>query len=62
MDGITHIFNMDIPERPKDYLHRAGRTGRNCKKGAVISLLSAREAVWLGKIENELKIKIEKRK
>ena len=62
MDGITHIFNMDIPEKPKDYLHRAGRTGRNGMKGTVISLLSAREAVWLGKIENELKISIEKRK
>jgi superfamily II DNA/RNA helicase len=59
MDGITHIFNMDIPEKSKDYLHRAGRTGRNGMAGSVISLATDREAVFLKKIERELKIKIE---
>ncbi len=60
MDKITHIFNMDIPEKSKDYLHRAGRTGRNGKDGVVISLATEREATFLKKIERELKIKIEK--
>ncbi|MCK4565387.1 MAG: DEAD/DEAH box helicase, partial [Verrucomicrobia bacterium] len=26
--GVTHIFNYDAPSSSKDYLHRAGRTGR----------------------------------
>ena len=60
MDGITHIINMDIPEKSKDYLHRAGRTGRNGKKGFVISLSTSREAVFLKKIGRDLKIEIEK--
>ncbi len=60
MDKITHIFNMDIPEKSKDYLHRAGRTGRNGKDGVVISLATERETTFLKKIERELKIKIEK--
>ena len=61
MDKITHIFNMDVPEKSKDYLHRAGRTGRNDKEGVVISLATDRETAFLKKIERELKIKIEKR-
>lgn len=61
MNGITHIFNMDIPEKGKDYLHRAGRTGRNGMDGVVISLATDRETAFLKKIERELKIKIEKR-
>jgi superfamily II DNA/RNA helicase len=61
MDEITHIFNMDIPEKSKEYLHRAGRTGRNGREGAVISLSTVREASFLKKIERELEIRIEKR-
>ena len=40
MEGITHIINMDIPEKSKDYLHRAGRTGRNGKKGFVMAVIT----------------------
>lgn len=61
MDEITHIFNMDIPEKSKEYLHRAGRTGRNGKEGTVISLATEREVTFLKRFERELKIRIEKR-
>ena len=58
MDGITHIFNMDIPEKPNDYLHRSGRTGRNSMEGIVISLVTSRELPFLKNIQKELKINI----
>ena len=58
MDGITHIFNMDIPEKPNEYLHRAGRTGRNNQKGLVLSLVTLHEIPFLKNIQRELKIKI----
>ena len=58
MDGITHVFNMDIPEKPNDYLHRAGRTGRNSMEGIVISLVTFRELPFLKNIQKELKIRI----
>lgn len=41
--GITHIFNYDIPADPKDYLHRAGRTGRAGNEGMCISIVTVRE-------------------
>jgi superfamily II DNA/RNA helicase len=62
MDGITHVFNLDIPEQSNDYLHRAGRTGRNGQAGMVISLATAYEDSMLQDIENKLKITIERKR
>lgn len=59
MDGITHVFNMDVPEDPKDYLHRAGRTGRNGREGLVMTLSTEQELVLLKAIEKALQIKID---
>jgi superfamily II DNA/RNA helicase len=47
MDGVSHVFNMDIPEDPKKYLHRAGRTGRMGVAGIVVSLATPREQEFL---------------
>lgn len=43
VDGITHIFNLDIPEDSKNYLHRVGRTGRAGEKGTAISIVTENE-------------------
>jgi len=56
IQGITHIFNLDIPEDPQLYLHRVGRTGRAGNSGTAISLASIREIPYLKKIENSFKI------
>ncbi len=56
--GVTHIFNVDIPAQSKDYLHRAGRTGRAGANGYCISLMSGEEQKIARRYERELKIKI----
>jgi len=56
--GVTHIFNLDLPEDPKGYLHRAGRTGRMGEPGTVVSIVTEREVPFLRKCERDLKIKI----
>lgn len=61
MPGIPIVFNVDIPENSNDYLHRAGRTGRNSQEGVVISLVTDYELQSLKKIEKDLKIHIEKK-
>ncbi|MFA6309195.1 MAG: DEAD/DEAH box helicase [Clostridia bacterium] len=43
IQGITHIFNLDLPEEPKDYLHRVGRCGRNGNQGFAISIVTEKE-------------------
>lgn len=40
---ITHVFNMQLPEIPEQYIHRIGRTGRADKEGVAISFVSPKE-------------------
>ncbi|WP_297518428.1 DEAD/DEAH box helicase [uncultured Clostridium sp.] len=41
--GLTHIINLDIPEDPKNYLHRVGRVGRAGEKGIAYSIVDKSE-------------------
>ncbi|MBN1376892.1 DEAD/DEAH box helicase [Candidatus Woesearchaeota archaeon] len=43
IEGVTHIYNFDIPKEPGDYVHRIGRTARAGKKGLVINILSSND-------------------
>jgi superfamily II DNA/RNA helicase len=39
IDAVPVVVHFDMPEDPKDYIHRSGRTGRAGMKGTVISLI-----------------------
>lgn len=53
---VTHIINLDIPEEPVYYLHRAGRTGRKGQPGIAISIVTAYEEKWIHKYERTWKL------
>jgi ATP-dependent RNA helicase RhlB len=38
IDGVTHVFNYDLPQDPEDYVHRIGRTARAGASGKGFSL------------------------
>ncbi|WBW97062.1 DEAD/DEAH box helicase [Oceanirhabdus sp. W0125-5] len=59
--GLTHVFNLDIPEDFKEYVHRAGRTGRAGKSGMVVSIATEIEVAQLKKISKKFNIKIEEK-
>lgn len=40
VDGVSHIFNYDLPNIPEAYVHRIGRTARAGRSGHAISLRS----------------------
>ncbi len=61
IENITHIINLDIPEEPNFYLHRAGRTGRAGKVGSSISIITNYEEKLIKKYEKVLNIKITKK-
>ena len=45
VEGISHVFNYDVPSYPEDYLHRIGRTGRAEATGDAITFVSYEE-IW----------------
>ncbi|QUH27087.1 DEAD/DEAH box helicase [Serpentinicella alkaliphila] len=55
---VSHIFNMDLPLNPVDYLHRAGRTGRMNKKGQVYNIVRDREKFIMFKMMKKLNIDV----
>lgn len=43
---IECVVNYDLPQRPEDYIHRIGRTGRGAKvEGTSISLVTSQDSV-----------------
>lgn len=60
VEGVTHVFNYDIPLDAESYIHRIGRTGRAGTKGLAITFYSSADKPNLEKIEKELNIKIQK--
>jgi ATP-dependent RNA helicase RhlE len=38
VDGVSHVFNFDLPNVAESYVHRIGRTGRAGAAGSAVSL------------------------
>jgi ATP-dependent RNA helicase DeaD len=58
VQGITHVFNLDIPSKGKDYLHRVGRTGRAGTQGVAVSVLVRPEVRLVKQFERDFCISI----
>ncbi|EAU53794.1 DEAD/DEAH box helicase [Mariprofundus ferrooxydans] len=51
IDGVTHVFNYDLPEDAENYVHRIGRTARAGAAGTAISFSCERFCFGLPDIE-----------
>jgi superfamily II DNA/RNA helicase len=38
VQGLSHVFNFDVPHHPEDYVHRIGRTGRAGREGRAFTI------------------------
>ena len=47
IDGVTHVFNYDLPNEPESYVHRIGRTGRAGKNGVAYAFCDESESGYL---------------
>ena len=61
IEDVTHIFNFHMPRDPKDYLHRAGRTGRKGQSGMVISIVTESDLELIRRYEKALGITISRK-
>lgn len=59
IEGVTHVFNYDIPREIEYYIHRIGRTGRAGETGIAISLVSDKEVTQMEKIQKNVGITIQ---
>lgn len=48
--GVTHVFIYELSDDPDVFVHRSGRTGRQERKGEVITLVTKRELGILNRI------------
>ncbi|PKO06067.1 MAG: RNA helicase [Chloroflexi bacterium HGW-Chloroflexi-3] len=51
IQGVSHVFNYDIPFEAEEYIHRIGRTGRAGAKGVAISLITGNEMFRIRRFE-----------
>jgi superfamily II DNA/RNA helicase len=58
VDGISHVFNYDLPNIPESYVHRIGRTARAGADGVAISFCDAEERPYLRDIEKLIRMSI----
>ncbi|MFM1920024.1 MAG: hypothetical protein RLZZ303_1658 [Candidatus Hydrogenedentota bacterium] len=54
IQGVSHVFNYDIPRTYDDYVHRIGRTGRASAKGHAVTFVSPEDVKELRDIETGL--------
>ncbi|WP_033925501.1 DEAD/DEAH box helicase [Sphingomonas sp. 35-24ZXX] len=57
INGVSHVFNYDLPNVPEQYVHRIGRTARNGADGIAIAFVSNDERPLLKDIEKLTKVK-----
>ncbi|MBR6651909.1 MAG: DEAD/DEAH box helicase [Anaerotignum sp.] len=61
IEGVTHVINLDVPEEPTHYLHRAGRCGRKGLEGTAITIVTPYERKWVHKYEKAWGLKFEQK-
>jgi superfamily II DNA/RNA helicase len=51
VQGLSHVFNFDVPHHAEDYVHRIGRTGRAGREGRAFTLATPEDGKAVAAIE-----------
>lgn len=62
IEGMSYVFNYDVPEDAESYIHRIGRTGRAGKDGVAITFVAPKDQRTLADIEQGIEMKIQKQR
>lgn len=54
ISGVSHVFNVSVPQDTETYVHRSGRTGRAGNKGICVTLVTPEEDRYFKKIQQDL--------
>ncbi len=58
IQGLSHVFNFDVPMNAEDYVHRIGRTGRAGKSGRAYMLATPGDDKFMSGIRSLIKKEI----
>ena len=58
INGVSHVYNYDMPESAEGYIHRIGRTGRAGEDGYTYLFSAPKDKFLLDAIEKKIKCKI----
>jgi superfamily II DNA/RNA helicase len=50
IQGLSHVFNFDVPIHAEDYVHRIGRTGRAGREGRAFTLAAPEDGRFVAAI------------
>ncbi|MEK3881660.1 DEAD/DEAH box helicase [Paenibacillus sp. PL2-23] len=59
VEGVTHVYNYDMPLDGESYIHRIGRTGRAGQSGMAVTLATPYDASKLASIERSINARLE---
>jgi superfamily II DNA/RNA helicase len=51
IQGLSHVFNFDVPHHAEDYVHRIGRTGRAGREGRSFTLAAPEDGKAVAAIQ-----------
>src|SRR6202012_4248811 len=51
IQGLSHVFNFDVPYHAEDYVHRIGRTGRAGREGRSFTLAAPEDGKSVAAIQ-----------
>ncbi|WP_341278450.1 DEAD/DEAH box helicase [Paenibacillus sp. FSL H8-0537] len=54
VEGVTHVYNFDVPQDSEIYIHRIGRTGRAGHQGTAVTLSSPHDRGAVAHIERSI--------
>lgn len=60
IEGITHVYNYDVPRDVDYYIHRIGRTGRAGNSGVAVTFATPQDESWLRRIERVIQATLTK--
>jgi ATP-dependent RNA helicase DDX47/RRP3 len=61
LPNVDMVVNYDVPESPKEYIHRAGRAGRSGRAGFAVTFVTRGDLEKYMKLEKFLKRKLDQR-
>ncbi|TMW72064.1 DEAD/DEAH box helicase [Alteribacter natronophilus] len=60
VEGVTHVYNYDIPHDTESYVHRIGRTGRAGKDGLAVTFAAPKDRMHLEEIEKGIGFRLKR--